>query len=65
MDEDLAAINANTRNQKVKDFFIKFKKHLIITIGIIILMVFGYFIYGDIQKKNKINLANKYNKVTI
>ena len=32
MDEDLAAINANTRNQKVKDFFIKFKKHLIITI---------------------------------
>jgi len=65
MDEDLAAINANTRNQKVKDFFIKFKKHLIITIGIIILMVFGYFIYADIQKKNKINLANKYNKVTI
>ena len=65
MDEDLAAINANTRNQKVKDFFIKFKKHLIITIGIIILIVFGYFIYGDIQKKNKINLANKYNKVTI
>ena len=65
MDEDLAAINANTRNQKVKDFFIKFKKHLIITIGIIILMFFGYFIYGDIQKKNKINLANKYNKVTI
>ena len=65
MDEDLAAINANTRNQKVKDFFIKFKKHLIITIGIIILMVFGYFIYGVIQKKNKINLANKYNKVTI
>tara|TARA_B100000579_G_scaffold6237_1_gene4750 strand:+ start:699 stop:1343 length:645 start_codon:yes stop_codon:yes gene_type:complete len=65
MDEDLAAINANTRNQKVKDFFIKFKKHLIITIGIIILMVFGYFIYGDIQKKNKINLANNYNKVTI
>ena len=65
MDEDLAAINANTRNQKVKDFFIKFKKHLIITIGIIILMFFGYFIYGDIQKKNKINLANNYNKVTI
>ena len=65
MDEDLAAINANARNQKIKDFFIKFKKHLIITIGIIILMVFGYFIYGDIQKKNKINLANKYNKVTI
>ena len=65
MDEDLAAINANARNQKIKDFFIKFKKHLIITIGIIILIVFGYFIYGDIQKKNKINLANKYNKVTI
>ena len=62
MDEDLAAINANARNQKIKDFFIKFKKHLIITIGIIILMFFGYFIYGDIQKKNKIKVADKYNQ---
>ena len=29
MDEDMAAIDANTRNQKIKDFFVKFKKHII------------------------------------
>ena len=51
MDEDLVKIDSNNRKKKFKDFFVKFKKQLIITIGIIILMVFGYFIYGDIQKK--------------
>ena len=28
-------------------------------------MVFGYFIYGDLQKKNKIKIADKYNQATI
>ena len=32
MDEDIAAIDANTRNQKIKDFFVKFKKHIIFSI---------------------------------
>ncbi len=65
MDEDLAAINTNTRNQKIRDFFVKFKNYLISLFVIIILIIFGYFIYSDIQKKNKINLANKYNEATI
>ena len=65
MDEDLAAINTSTRNQKIRDFFVKFKSYLISLFVIIILIIFGYFIYSDIQKKNKINLANKYNATTI
>jgi len=65
MDEDIAAIDSNTRNQKIKDFFVKFKKQLISIFSIIILMVFGYFIYGDLQKKNKIKIADKYNQATI
>ena len=65
MDEDLAAINTSTRSQKIRDFIVKFKKHIISFFGITILIVFGYFIYGDIQKKNKIKIANMYNKVTV
>ena len=65
MDEDIAAIDSNTRNQKIKDFFVRFKKQLISIFSIIILMVFGYFIYGDLQKKNKIKIADKYNQATI
>ena len=65
MDEDIAAIDSNTRNQKIKDFFVRFKTQLISIFSIIILMVFGYFIYGDLQKKNKIKIADKYNQATI
>ena len=51
MDEDIAAIDANTRNQKIKDFFVKFKKHIIFSLCAILLLIFAYFIYVDIQKK--------------
>ena len=65
MDEELATIDSNTRNKKIREFFVKFKKQLISLFGIIILIVFGYFINGDLQKKKKIKIANKYNQSTI
>jgi len=65
MDEDITIINKNTRNEKIKNFFVKNTKKIIIIITLIILMVFGYFLYEDIKKKNKIKLANRYNHVTI
>ena len=63
MDEDIAIINRETRNDKIKNFFIKNKKKIIISISVIILSIFGYFIYEDFNKKNKIKLANRYNIV--
>ena len=64
MDEDIAAIDANTRNQKIKDFFVKFKKHIIFFICTIFLLIFAYFIYVDIQKKNRAKISEKYNQAT-
>ena len=61
MDEDIAIINKETRNEKIKNFFIKNKKIIIISILVIILAIFGYFIYEDFNKKSKIKLANRYN----
>ena len=63
MDEDIAIINKETRNEKIKNFFIKNKKKIIISISVIILAIFGYFIYEDFNKKSKIKLANRYNVV--
>ena len=65
MDEDITIINKNTRNEKIKNFFVNNTKKLIIAISAIVLIIFGYFIYEDFQKKNKIKLANRYNLVTI
>ena len=61
MDEDIAIINRETRNEKIKNFFIINKKKIIISISVIILAIFGYFIYEDFNKKSKIKLANRYN----
>ena len=65
MDEDIAIINKNSRNEKIKNFFVKNTKKLTIVAIAIILVIFGYFIYEDLSKKNKIKLANRYNLVTI
>ena len=65
MDEDIAIINTNTRTEKIINFFINNKKKIAISVSVIILIIFGYFIYKDFEKKNKIELANRYNFATI
>jgi len=65
MDEDITAINATTRNEKIKNFFIKNKKKLVISLSLIILLILSYFTYGEFDKRNKIKIANKYNNSII
>ena len=65
MEEDIAIIDKNTRNEKIKNFFINNKKRIIIFISLIILIIFGYFAYGDLKDKKKIKIAEKYNSATI
>ena len=65
MDEDLTAINTTTRNEKIKNFFIKNKKKLVISLSLIILLILSYFAYGEFDKRNKIKIANKYNNSII
>ena len=61
MDEDISIIDANTRNEKVKNFFINNKKKLLIGTLILFILIIGFLSLDSIQKKNKINLANKFN----
>ena len=61
MDEDTAIINENTRKEKIKVFFVKNTKKIIIVISTLILILFGYFAFEEFEKKNKIKLADRYN----
>ena len=65
MDEDISIINANTRQEKIKNFFIKNKKSLIIILSSIILIVFAYFAFDEIQDRKIKSLAEKYNNISI
>ena len=61
MDQDTEIINANTRNEKVKNFLTKNKKKIVILFSSIILIIFGFFLYDEFKEKNKIKIDNNYN----
>ena len=65
MDEEISIIDTNTRNEKVKNFFIKNKKNLIIIISTIIILLMVFISFNLIQEKNQVNLVNKYNLAKI
>ena len=65
MDEDLAIINTNTRNEKFKIFLSHNKKKIFIFIFKIILIAFTFFAYEELQNKRKANISNSYNEVVI
>ena len=53
MDEDISIINSNTRNEKIKSFFIENKFKLISFLLIIILSLSGFFGYEEFNKKKE------------
>jgi len=65
MDEDISIINSNTRNERIKNFFINNKKKLILSLTLIILIVIFYFGYNEIQGNKNKSLALKYNNTII
>ena len=65
MEQDIEIINTNTRNEKIKNFFIKNKKILISIIIILILSLFSFLFYQEYKSGQKEKLANKYNLVLI
>ena len=65
MDEDIAIINSNTRNQKIKDFFTKNKKLLVSFLIFLILILLGFYSYQIYQDKNKIKISDRYNSSII
>ena len=65
MDEEIEIIDTNTRNEKVRNFFLNNKKSLISWISIILIITVGYFSLMEMKERNKIKLANQFNLATI
>ena len=65
MDEEITIIDSNTRNEKIKKFFINNRKKVIIFLSFIIIGFTGYFSLNEIKESNKIKLGSKFNLVTI
>ncbi len=65
MDEEITIINENTRNEKIKNFFIKNKKFLLFTISSIIIIILGYFSYQTYKDSHRERISDKYNSAVV
>ena len=65
MDEDISIINTNTRNEKIKNFFIHNKKKIISGLSFIVILLICYFAFGEYQDRKKIKISDSFNTITI
>jgi len=65
MDEDLSIINTNTRNEKIKNFFLNNKNKIISGIIILIIIIVGVFSYDKYLFNKKKDISDSYNSIII
>ena len=57
MDEDISIINTNTRNEKIKNFFVQNKKQIISGFVFITILLISYFAFGEYKDNKKVNIS--------
>ena len=65
MDEDLSIINTNTRNEKIKNFFVNNKNKIISGIIILMIIIVGVFSYDKYLINKKKDISDSYNSIII
>ena len=65
MDEDVSIINTNTRNEKIKNFFVNNKNKLIFGIIIILVGIVAVYGFDKYQTNKKQQISEDYNLITI
>ena len=65
MDEDASIINTNTRNERIKNFFINNKNKLIFGIIILLAGIFGVYSFDKYQINKKQDVSDTFNLVTM
>jgi hypothetical protein len=65
MDEDISIINSNTRNQKVRNFFINNKNKIILTTIILIFTLIGAYSFDNYKNNKKKEISNKFNSTIL
>jgi len=65
MDEDISIINSNTRNEKVKNFFLKNKNKLITIVFVLIVILISAYSYDKYKTNQKNEISNQFNSATL
>ena len=65
MEEDISIINSNTRQEKVRNFFINNKSKIISIIVALIIVLVGAYSLDSYKKNKKKEISNKFNSTTL
>ena len=65
MDEDISIINSNTRQEKVRNFFVNNKNKIISTIIILIVILVGAYSFDSYKTNKKKEISDKFNSTTL
>jgi len=65
MEEDISIINSNTRNEKVRNFFVNNKNKIISTIVILVIILVGAYSFDSYKTNKKKKISNKFNSITL
>ena len=65
MEEDISIINSNTRNEKVRNFFVNNKNKIISIVVILIIVLIGAYSFDSYKTNKKKEISNKFNSTTL
>ena len=65
MDEEIAIINSNSRNNKIKNFIINNKNKIISSIIIILIVIISFYSFDKYQINKKKKISDDFNLATI
>ena len=65
MEEDISIINSNTRQEKVRSFFVNNKNKIISIIVILVIVLVGAYSFDSYKTNKKKEISNKFNSTTL
>ena len=65
MDEDISIINSNTRNERIRNFFVNNKIKIITIVLILSVVLIGSYIFDKYRDNKKIEISNKFNSTIL
>jgi len=65
MEEDISIINSNTRNEKVRNFFVNNKNKIISFAVVLIVVLIGTYGFDNYKTNKKKEISNKFNSTTL
>tara|TARA_Y100000816_G_scaffold206928_1_gene152850 strand:+ start:1422 stop:2066 length:645 start_codon:yes stop_codon:yes gene_type:complete len=65
MDEEVSIVDSRTRGERIKKFFIDYKKIIISLVSLVFVVLIGFYAYQIYLSEKKEKISNKYNNLII